>query len=235
MWIGRELIDQYSTFGEPTGTYAYDEEPKLDTDKDRVKNWGKLAGPMVPHSVRHPRGRHLPPKEEKLKTNKQGEVERLVRKYTSGAANEAEFRNALRKHGVETDPQFDKLISKHEAGDFITHKDLGKEALRRVVDPAKYNHVDKINLQNPTYVVKEKVGKDPVSLTGEIGQKAHEDTYVPKHNMRFLHEVAPNREIFNKKVYVGTKGKSKIDVQEQTRSSEPDIIKWDKTPVVGIS
>lgn len=216
----------YSTAGDQD--FVFMEEPKIETDSKTLKDYGRLSAPMVPHSVNYPRGKHLQPKQEKPKTNKQGLVEQLVRKYTSGVASENEFRNGLRRQGVKIDSQFDKLISKHEAGDFISHKELGKEALRRVIEPSKYNHVNKINLQNPSYLVKENKGKDPVSLTSEITQKAHEDTYVPKANMRFLHENTQNREIYGKKVYVGTKGKSKIDVQNQLFSSEPNILKWEK-------
>lgn len=183
---------------------------------------------MVPHSVNHPRGRHLAPKVEHPKTNKQGKVEQLVRAYTNGGVDEAQFRRGLRDHGVKTDPAFNKLISKHEAGDFVSHTQLGKEALRRVVEPSKYNHANKINLQNPSYVVQDNVGASPVKFSEAIKQPGHEDTYVPKANLRVLHENVGNREIFGKRVYLGTKGKSKIDVQNQLFSSDPNITKWDK-------
>lgn len=163
-----------------------------------------------------------------MKSGTQGEVERLVRKYTTGAVSEAEFRKQLRTNGVKTDAHFDKLIAKHEAGDFITHKDLGKEALRRVVAPSKYNLANKINLLNPSYLVKENQGKDPVKLTEEIKQSIHEDTHIPATNLRFLHENTQNREIFGKKVYMGKKGASRIEVQQQTQSSDPSILKWEK-------
>lgn len=217
----------YSVAGSDAG-YVYLEEPRLETEKKSLKNYGRVAGPMEPNTVRHPRGRHLQPKTEKPKTNKQGQVERLVRNYTTGAVNEAEFRKQLRKQGVQTDPKLDKLISKHEAGDFISHKEFGKEALRRVVEPTKYNHTNKINLLNPSYVVKEARGVDPVSFTEEIKQSSHEDTYVPKANMRMLHENTQNREIFGKRVYLGQKGKGNPMVQQQFLSSDPNIIKWEK-------
>lgn len=159
---------------------------------------------MTPTSVNYPRGKHLPQKVEVPKKNLQGKVEKLVRKYTSGGANEAELRQGLRDFGVRTDATFDKLISKHEAGTFVSHAKLGSEAIRRVVDTAKYNKIDKINLKNPSYIAKNLQGKDPVGFTSEIKQKAHEDTYIPKQNLRVLHENPPNREIFGKRVYHGT-------------------------------
>lgn len=204
------------------------EEPKIETDAKNVKDYGKVSGPMTATQIRHPRGMHIPLKQEKPKTNKQGTVERLVRKYTTGEASEVEFRKQLRDLGVKADPSLNKLIAKHEAGDFVSHKQLGKEALRRVVEPSKYNGANKINLQDPSYVVKDRQGRNPVDFTGEIQQKTHEDTYVPKKNMRFIHENVANREIFSNKVYVGEKGKSRIDVQQQFLSSDPNIIKWEK-------
>lgn len=159
---------------------------------------------MVPTSVNYPRGKHLPQKVEKPKNNVQGKVEKLIRKYTTGGASEAQLRKGLRENGVKIDHGFDKLISKHEAGTFVSHAKFGTEALRRVVDPAKYNKIDKINLKESSYVAKDKQGKDPVGFTNEIKQKAHEDTYIPKKNLRTLHENPPNREIFGKRVYHGT-------------------------------
>jgi hypothetical protein len=183
---------------------------------------------MVPRSYGHPRGRHLPAKVEKLKTNNQGKVEQLVRKYTNGGVNESEFRKGLRDYGVKTDPTLDKLITRNEAGDFVSHNQLGKEALRRVIEPSRYNHANKINLLNPSYLVKERQGVDPVVITNELQQKAHEDTYLPQANQRTLHQNTTNREIFGSRVYLGVKGKSKIDVQHQLDSSEPNLTKWDK-------
>lgn len=175
------------------------EDKKIEIEKKNLKDYGRVSGPMAPHSVRHPRGKHLPPKEEKLKKNKQGEVERLVRKYTSGLANEADFRKELRKQGVEIDPQFEKLISKHEAGTFISHKEFGKEVLRRVVDPAKYNHAYKINLHEPVQSITLEEGLVPAK---EINKEVRDDKFTPKPHIRFVHENYGTRDIFNKKVYV---------------------------------
>jgi hypothetical protein len=183
---------------------------------------------MVPHSYGHPRGRHLAKRVEKLKTNTQGKVEQLVRKYTNGGASESDFRKGLKEYGVKTDATFNKLIAKHESGDFITHNQFGKEALRRVVEPSKYNHANKINLKNPSYVVKDLQGSDPVGITNELQQKVHEDTYVPTANLRIMHSNTANRDIFGSRVYLGVLGKSKIDVQHQLGSSEPNLTTWDK-------
>eukprot|EP00344_Euplotes_crassus_P010119 CAMPEP_0197010602 /NCGR_PEP_ID=MMETSP1380-20130617/55027_1 /TAXON_ID=5936 /ORGANISM="Euplotes crassus, Strain CT5" /LENGTH=237 /DNA_ID=CAMNT_0042432633 /DNA_START=20 /DNA_END=730 /DNA_ORIENTATION=+ len=201
-------------------------QSKINTNTKTVKNYGKVAAPMAPTSVNYPRGKHLPEKVEKPKKNLQGKVEKLVRKYTSGGANEAELRKGLKEYGIKTDPTFDKLITKHEAGTFVSHSKLGTEALRRVVDTSKFNKIDKITLKDPSYLDKSLQGKSPVEFTSEIKQKAHEDTYIPKKNQRVLHENLSNREIFGKRVYLETKGKSTIDVQDQRFSSDPMITKW---------
>jgi hypothetical protein len=186
---------------------------------------------QVPTSVRHPRGRHLPQKVEKPKNTTQGAVERLVRQYTNGIDSESDFRKGLSSHGVQADAQFNKLIAKHEAGNFVSHNQFGKEALRRVIDPAAYNHSNKVTLKNPSYVGKDNQGGDPVKFSSGITQTYHEDTTIPMQNQRVMHEVTGQREIFGKKVYLGVKGKSKIPVQEQVQSSDPDITKWDKGAV----
>lgn len=101
--------------------------------------------------------------------------------------------------------------------------------MRRVVEPSTYNGTDKVNLKAPTYTSKEQVGRDPVEISKSVKKPLLQDVHVPKDNQRFLHEVAGHRDIFNKKVYVGIKGQSKIPVQKQTESSDPDIIRWNKT------
>lgn len=151
-----------------------------------------------------------------------------MRQYTTGSATENDFRKGMRDHGVTQDAQLDKLIARHEAGNFVSHKQLGKEALRRVIDPAAYDRADKVTLKNPNYVNKGNVGEDPVQMTSNIKQDYHEDTTVPKANQRILHEITGQREIYGKKVYVGVRGKPRIPVQQQTQSSDPDITKWDK-------
>lgn len=171
----------------------------------------------------------MPEKVEKPKTNAQGLVEKLVRSYTSGTVNEAEFRKSLKNNGVSTDNQFDKLIAKHEAGTFVSHRVFGQEAIRRIAPPSTFNHSNKINLCDPSYVAKDKVGENLVKKIEEIKQTYHEDTTVPYANQRYIHEVADGREIFNKKVYLQVKGKPKIPVQVQIQSSDPDILKWNKS------
>lgn len=213
-------------FGETSSKLGWNEETKIELENKNLKDYGKVSGPMAPNSVRHPRGRHLPEKQEKPKKNKQGEVERLVRKYTNGAIHESEFRKELRKQGVDVDPQFEKLITKHESGNFIGHKEFGKEVLRRVVDPADYNRANKISLQLPTQTVS--LGDQEVQVK-EINKDFKDDKAKPKPHTRFIHENYGVRDIFNRKVYVEKKGKSTIDVQEQVTSSEPNLTKWDKT------
>jgi hypothetical protein len=216
----------FSVFGDTSSRLGWREDTKIEIERKNLKDYGQLTAPMAPNTVRHPRGRHIPEKQEKLKKNKQGEMERLVRKYTNGAINEPEFRKELRNKGVEIDTQFDKLIAKHESGNFIGHKEFGKEVLRRTIQPADYNRVNKISLQLPTQTVEV---DDKVIPVKEINKDFNDEKAKPKPHTRFIHENYGVRDIYNKKVYVEKKGKSKIDVQEQISSSEPNLTKWDKT------
>jgi hypothetical protein len=74
---------------------------------------------------------------------------------------------------VTVDAQLDKLIRKHESGDFVTYNELGKQIFRQLNGTEIYNRVDKINLNNPQIVSSENVGTKPFS---------HIDSHKPIHS-----------------------------------------------------
>lgn len=109
--------------------------------------------------------------------------------------NSAQFRERLNQYNVTVDPQLDKLLRKHESGDFVSYNELGKHIFRQLNGTEIYNRVDKINLNNPKIVSPEKTGKKPFSHADTLKQikSRHEDdlfkeaqerhlsgTYVPK-------------------------------------------------------
>jgi hypothetical protein len=64
----------------------------------------------------------------------------------------------------------DKLIRKHESGDFVSFNEFGKHIFRQLNGTEIYNRVDKINLNNPKIVSPEKTGKKPFTQTESVKQ-----------------------------------------------------------------
>ena len=69
---------------------------------------------------------------------------------------------------MTVDPNLDKLIRKHESGDFVTFNEFGKHIFRQLNGTELYNRVDKINLNNPKIVSPEKTGKRPFTQTETV-------------------------------------------------------------------
>lgn len=53
-----------------------------------------------------------------------------IQDYTSGSININKFRDQLREYNVKVDANLDKLIRKHESGDFVTYNEFGKHIFR---------------------------------------------------------------------------------------------------------
>jgi hypothetical protein len=71
---------------------------------------------------------------------------------------------------VSVDANLDKLIRRHESGDFISFNELGKHIFRQLNGTEAYNRVDKITLNNPKIVSPEKTGKKPFTQTETVRQ-----------------------------------------------------------------
>ena len=76
----------------------------------------------------------------------------------------------LRDNNVRVDANMDKLIRRHEAGDFISYNEFGKHIFRQLNGTEHYNRVDKINMNNAKIVSPEKVGKNHFKLIEEQKQ-----------------------------------------------------------------
>ena len=127
-------------------------------------------------------------------------VRKLVEKYTKGAANEAELRKGLRDYGVKPGTRLDKLLKHHEAGTFVFHDKLGANALKEI---AKYNPSELAKDINNDFVSKEKIGENLVKFKEIMKHADFAETYIPKIDVRTLHENLPNREIFGRRTYQG--------------------------------
>jgi hypothetical protein len=55
---------------------------------------------------------------------------KAITDYTKGAMNVNNFRSELREYNVPIDVNLDKLIRKHESGDFISYNEFGKHIFR---------------------------------------------------------------------------------------------------------
>jgi hypothetical protein len=91
----------------------------------------------------------------------QEDLTRTLQAVTSGNVSTQQLRQQLREYNVSVDAQLDKLLRKHESGDFVTYNELGKHIFRQLNGTDIYNRVDKINMNNPKIVSPEKVGKNP--------------------------------------------------------------------------
>jgi hypothetical protein len=52
--------------------------------------------------------------------------------YTKGSIGNSDFRSKLQEYNVPVDATIDKLIRKHESGDFISFNEFGKHVFRKL-------------------------------------------------------------------------------------------------------
>ncbi len=55
---------------------------------------------------------------------------KAITDYTKGTTNVNNFRSSLGEFNVPIDTNLDKLIRKHESGDFISYNEFGKHIFR---------------------------------------------------------------------------------------------------------
>ena len=126
---------------------------------------------------------------------------------------------------MSVDANLDKLIRKHEAGDFISFKEFGKHIFRQLNGSDVYNRVDKINMNNPFIVSPEKTGKKPFSHTDthkQVKSREVDDlcierqerhlggTYVPKKGTTLVQKPGVNQlsSTVGEVIHVESKGHS---------------------------
>ena len=57
---------------------------------------------------------------------------KVIQDYTKGSINVNKFREQLADHKIPVDANMDKLIRKHEAGDFVSYNEFGKHIFRKL-------------------------------------------------------------------------------------------------------
>ena len=57
---------------------------------------------------------------------------KTITDYTKGAINVNSFRSSLMEYNIPIDANIDKLIRKHESGDFQSYNQFGKEIFRKL-------------------------------------------------------------------------------------------------------
>ena len=62
----------------------------------------------------------------------QEEMSRAITAYTKGNMDSNNFRAQLNQYNVPIDATMDKLIRKHESGDFISFNEFGKNIFRQL-------------------------------------------------------------------------------------------------------
>ena len=85
---------------------------------------------------------------------------KAIKGYTTGAINLNTFRGNLMDMNIGVDAELDKLLRRHESGDFVSYNEFGKKLFRELNGCETYNRVDKINMNNPKIVSPEKTGKN---------------------------------------------------------------------------
>ena len=83
-----------------------------------------------------------------------------IKGYTTGAMTLNAFRSELSDKNIEIDAEMDKLLRRHESGDFVTYNEFGKKIFRNLNGCETYNRVDKINMNSTKIVSPEKTGKN---------------------------------------------------------------------------
>ena len=144
--------------------------------KDQRQN-GTFNPPVNPYDLNFHRGardKKAGPAGTTINHN-QEEMAKVITAYTKGNMNTNKFREQLYEYKVPTDATIDKLIRRHEAGDFVTYNEFGKHIFRQLNGSEAYNRVDKINMNNAKIVSPEKTGKQPFRMAEEIKQPHSRD------------------------------------------------------------
>lgn len=104
----------------------------LNYNKDTVKSNSKFNPPVNPYDLNHHRGkRTLKAGDEGASKNAfQERMAKTIQDYTKGNLNVNAFRSQLQEYNVPIDSNMDKLIRKHESGDFQSYNEFGKHIFR---------------------------------------------------------------------------------------------------------
>jgi hypothetical protein len=56
----------------------------------------------------------------------------VIQDYVKGKINVSSFRQSLNEYNVTVDAPLDRLIRRHEVGDFVTYNELGQQIYRQL-------------------------------------------------------------------------------------------------------
>ena len=189
------------------------------------KDYGSYRGPTKPTSVRFPRGTNKPGPKERAPKQKTEKIERFVRQYTDGIITDGQFKAKIREFGLKADTNINRMITKHESGDFQHHNAFSTKLLHQCASERK----SLPSTNEEVYQSPGKPGKNPIAMTHDIHNEATEGQHVRDVIQRNVQKPHDYRGLSNP-VYVGVKGHSTIPVQVQTDQSEPFITTWNKPP-----
>lgn len=104
----------------------------LNYNKDQKKQ-SSYHPPVNPYDVKFHRGQKGAVGDIKKSNNAyQEEMAKVISEYTQGKMNSNDFRGQLQQYKVPCDANIDKLIRRHEAGDFISYNEFGKNIYRQL-------------------------------------------------------------------------------------------------------
>ena len=125
----------------------------------------------------------------------QQEVGQTLRDYTAGKVSQQALREKLAEYHVQVEAPLDKLLRRHEAGDFVTYNELGMQVFRQLNGTDLYDRVDKIALNNPKIVSPEKTGRPftGVDAVPQMGRAAVDALHVEKQERHIGGSYVPKK------------------------------------------
>ena len=153
----------------------------LKFNQTKTKN-SKYQAPVDPYDVKFHRGQAGKTGPIGQSANRyQEEISKVINGYTQGQLGKNDFRAHLMNYNVNIDADLDKVIRKHESGDFQSFNEFGKRIFRQVNGTETYNRVDKINMNDTKIVSPEKKGEGHFNLATNIKKpntRKMDDQYI---------------------------------------------------------
>lgn len=104
----------------------------LNFNKDAQRHTQAYVPPVNPFDVNFHRAKRnkVAGAEGSTMNAFQEEVGQALRNLTSGSLNTNALRQQLKAYNVPIDAHLDKLLRRHDAGDFVTYNEIGKHVFR---------------------------------------------------------------------------------------------------------
>ncbi len=142
----------------------------MNYNKSEDKN-STYKPPVNPYDIKHHRGQANRDEctQKSMNRNKE-KMAQVIQNYTKGNLDLNNFRAELNGYGIKMDADLDKLIRKHESGDFQSYNAFGKKIYRQLNGTDFYNRPDKVNMNSKNLISPEKTGTSHFKMQEEVKQ-----------------------------------------------------------------